>query len=221
MRRSAQPRALERTVTIDRVARIVRAGGVEAAIRPQQRADRILISAQHREQQGLHRWFEAMSASSSPAASSASPGSSVARAAGSQPQDEVVAAQFRPPRAHRFAHHPSHVIAVHRARQLLLADDDNRPGPCRLRWAPQALVRAALPGGAPRGTTWQMPRPRRAAGCDSSRSWARRATSYTASRARPLARRARTPCGRPRSSFGCESRACACGERPMAGKYVS
>src|SRR5450631_1233634 len=44
----------------------------------------------------------------------------------------------------------------------------------------QAPAHNALPGDAPPGTAWRMPRPRRAAGCDSSRSRSAVGTNWTA-----------------------------------------
>ena len=122
----------------------------------------------------------------------------------------------------RLAEDPADIVSVHGAGELLLADDITDP-PDAAPPARQAPARCAASSRRPSRNRPGEPRP--------ESRWRRFATpiagahvptNYTASRARPLARRARNTLRPPAGLHpAAESRGCACGEPPMADKCVS
>ena len=119
------------------------------------------------------------------------PGQNVSRATGPQPHDNVESTYVRPMAAHGLAEDPADVVSVHRAGELLLADDITDPPDAGTgrhgkhlyvsRFQPASL--SEQPGKG-RGSGESLAAVRADRGCAVL-------TNYTASRARPLARRAR------------------------------
>ena len=173
-----KPRALERTVALERAPGVFRTAGIEPAVRTKQRPERILVATHGELQHASHGRAGGGRLSRSPRASAAP--RELGRVQVWRSRSDIETQCGVAPNPQHLAQHPSEPVAVDGARQLLPADHIANPSGSCWDWRDEQLdstrVQTAPVVENPRERRW-APQPIRA--------------TQTARRTRPLARRAR------------------------------
>ena len=118
----SEPATAQRTVPFERLARVIRAARIKAAIVAQHRAHQVLVAADARQQDALHAGTPT-SPSRSRRDSPIAAAISARRTRLTDPKDDVESLDRGPAGANRFTQPAAQAIAIHGTRHGLASDD--------------------------------------------------------------------------------------------------